>query len=106
MKNLFLFCFSLLMGNTLFAQEVDTTNVPIIPIGEKFDTLRVRALLDPKNNAALFVRDYFLITRSYIFSPESKVQPQVIEQWMQIDAPKQPKILDFKKKIIWVAVRE
>jgi len=78
----------------------------LVPVGERLDTVKVRALIDPLNATPLFVRNYFLITRSYVFAPDTKEQPKPVEQWVVLDAPgNQPRIKDFGKRTIWIVRR-
>jgi hypothetical protein len=78
----------------------------LVPVGEKLDTVKVRALIDPLNATPLFVRNYLLITRSYVFAPESKEPNKPVEQWVVLDAPGvQPRIKDFGIRTIWIRRR-
>jgi hypothetical protein len=103
----------MLLATTAFSQSADTTAVadttkPVVltPVGEKLDTVKVRALIDPLTATPVFVRNYLLITRSYVFAPETKEQPKPVEQWVVLDAPGiQPKIKDFGIRTIWIRRR-
>lgn len=111
MRYNFIFAF-LLMATVAFSQSApaDTTKPAepkvLVPVGEKLDTVKVRALIDPLNSTPLFVKNYLLITRSYVFAPETKEQPKPVEQWVVLDAPGvQPRIVDFGKRTIWIVRR-
>lgn len=103
----------LFLATVAFSQSTDTTAVadttkPVVltPVGERLDTVKVRALIDPLTATPVFVRNYLLITRSYVFAPETKEQPKPVEQWVVLDAPgNQPRIKDFGIRTIWIRRR-
>lgn len=103
----------MLLATVAFSQSADTTAIadttkPVVltPVGEKLDTVKVRALIDPITATPLFVRNYLVITRSYVFAPETKEQPKPVEQWVVLDAPgNQPRIKDFGIRTIWIRRR-
>lgn len=105
MKNIIFFF--LLATCQAFSQSTDTVTVKkdsvivLTPVAEAFDTVKVVAIVADRVDVPLYARNYLLITRKWVFDPQANKQPQVVEQWLQLNrAGIQPKVKPTS--VVWL----
>lgn len=97
-KLIFLF---LLLSTFASAQSIKDSikTVVVLPIAERQDTVKVRALLD---EPVFQVRTYYLITRKYVFARETHQPDQPVEMWLQDVINPKRKFTDLQHLVIWM----
>lgn len=101
----FITSFFLFVSIFVYGQTVDSIKV-VTPIGQTSDTLKVRAVLD-LGDVPLFARNYLLITKQWVYDPNLKLQPTLVERYLILDtkAIRTSKFTDMEK-VIWMVRRK